>query len=118
MRFALGSLALLMLAFAPANAEPPAEKTGLKLGDTGFLTLSGEARIQQHTTRAGPDPRQQYAFLPGSVFDPRDLTYDRYVNWYGDPKVEQYTGYANAGYDLANGVRLYGWASYQSRDAI
>jgi iron complex outermembrane receptor protein len=92
--------------------------TGLNLGGSGFLTLSGEAKIQQHTTRAGPDPRQQYAFLPGNLFDPREQTYDRYDNWYGDPKVEQYTGYANAGYDLAGGVHLYGWASYQHRDAI
>ncbi|HEY0436690.1 MAG TPA: TonB-dependent receptor, partial [Phenylobacterium sp.] len=93
---------------------------GLKLGGSGFLTLSGEAKIQQHTTRAGPDPRQQYAFVGGvaGAFDPRELTYDRYNNWYGDPKVEQFTAYANSGYDLSNGVHLYGWASYQHRDAI
>jgi iron complex outermembrane receptor protein len=93
---------------------------GLPLFGTGFLTISAEAKIQQHTTRAGPDPRQQYAFVGGvaGAFDPRELTYDRYNNWYGDPKLDQYTGYANAGYDLANGVHLYGWGSYQFRDAF
>jgi len=91
---------------------------GLPLGGTGFLTVSGELKYQQHTTRAGPDPRQQYATPAGGGFDPRELTYDRYNNWYGDPKVDQYTAYANAGYDLTNGVHLYGWGSYQFRDAI
>jgi iron complex outermembrane receptor protein len=90
---------------------------GLPLFGTGFLTLSGELVERKHTTRAGPDPRQQYP-LVGTAFDPRELTYDRYDNWYGDPKLDQYTGYANAGYDLANGVHLYGWGSYQYRDAI
>lgn len=91
---------------------------GLPLGDEGFLTLSGELKFQEHTTRAGPDPRQQYALLPGGAFDPRELTYNRYDNWYGDPKIDQYTAYANAGYDLSGGVHLYGWGSYQYRDAI
>nr|MEA2799175.1 iron complex outerrane recepter protein [Phenylobacterium sp.] len=90
---------------------------GLPLFGSGFLTISGELKFQQHTTRAGPDPRQQYP-LVGGAFDPRELTYDRYNNWYGDPKLDQYTGYANAGYDLSNGVHLYGWGSYQFRDAF
>lgn len=93
---------------------------GLPLFGSGFLTISGEAKIQEHTTRAGPDPRQQYAFVGGvaGAFDPRELTYDRYDNWYGDPKLDQYTAYANAGYDLADGIHLYGWGSYQFRDAF
>jgi iron complex outermembrane receptor protein len=93
---------------------------GLPLFGTGFLTVSGEYRKQEHTTRAGPDPRQQYPFVGGvaGAYDPRELTIDRYDNWYGDPRLEQYTGYANAGYDLADGVHLYGWGSYQFRDAF
>ncbi|MDB5435219.1 MAG: TonB-dependent receptor [Phenylobacterium sp.] len=90
---------------------------GLPLFGSGFLTLSAEVKFQEHTTRAGPDPRQQYPSI-GGAFDPRELTYDRYNNWYGDPKLDQYTGYANAGYDLSNGVHLYGWGSYQFRDAF
>jgi iron complex outermembrane receptor protein len=93
---------------------------GLPLFGTGFLTISLEAKKQEHTTRAGPDPRQQYPFVGGvtGAYDPRELTFNRYDNWYGDPKLDQYTGYANAGYDLANGVHLYGWGSYQFRDAF
>lgn len=91
--------------------------TGLKLFDTGFLTISGEGKIAHHTVRAGPDPRQQYALVSPGVFDPRELTYNRYDNWYGDPEIDQITFYGNAGYD-AGGVHFYGWGSYQFRDGI
>jgi iron complex outermembrane receptor protein len=89
---------------------------GLPLFGDGFLTVSGEAKVQDHTSRAGPDPRQQYS-LVGGAFDPRELTFNRFDNWYGDPNVDQFTGYANAGTDLSNGIHLYGWGSYQYRYA-
>jgi iron complex outermembrane receptor protein len=89
--------------------------TGLPIGDTGFLTVSAESVVRSHTTRAGPDPRPQYT-TAGT--DPRELTFDRFDNWYGDPQMEQYTLFANAGYDPNDAVHLYGWASYQHRDAI
>ncbi|HTK35740.1 MAG TPA: TonB-dependent receptor [Caulobacteraceae bacterium] len=91
--------------------------TGLPLGQTGFVTLSGEVVTNDHTTRAGPDPRQQYP-LVGGAFDPREYTYNRINNWYGDPQLDQYTGYLNAGYDFSADARVYGWAGYQHRDAI
>ena len=91
---------------------------GFSLFGSGFLTVSGEYKHQDHTTRAGPDPRQQYATPAGGGFDPRELTYNRYNNWYGDPKIDQATLYANAGYDTPGGVHLYGWGSYQFRDAF
>ncbi|MEO6340677.1 MAG: TonB-dependent receptor [Caulobacteraceae bacterium] len=94
--------------------------TGLPIGSAGFLTVSAESKVQSHTTRAGPDPRQQYPFVNGvaGAYDPRELGYDRFNNWYGDPQLEQYTFFANAGYDLNSNVHLYGWGSFQSRDAI
>ncbi|MGZ6010823.1 MAG: TonB-dependent receptor plug domain-containing protein [Caulobacteraceae bacterium] len=91
--------------------------TGLSLGGKGFLTLSAESMVQEHTTRAGPDPRQQYSLVNGAP-DPREFTYNRIDNWYGDPRVHQYTGYANAGYDVNDAIHLYGWAGYQNRDAV
>lgn len=91
--------------------------TGLPLGATGFLTVSAESKFQSHTTRAGPDPRQQYPLVGGAP-DPREFTIGRITNWYGDPQMEQYTGFLNAGYDLSSGARLYAWAGYQHRDAI
>ncbi len=91
---------------------------GLPLLDKGFLTVSLESLVRSHTTRAGPDPRQQYATLPNGSFDPREYTLPRFTNWYGDPQMEQYTGYVNAGYDFDNGSRLYAHGGYQKRDAI
>ncbi|MGD9980297.1 MAG: TonB-dependent receptor plug domain-containing protein [Hyphomonadaceae bacterium] len=90
---------------------------GLPLGDNGFLTISGEYLDQEETIRTAPDWRQQYP-LVGNAFDPRELTINRLNAWYGEPRIEQYTLFANAGYDLANGVELYGWASYQRRDSL
>jgi iron complex outermembrane receptor protein len=90
---------------------------GLPIGDAGFLTISGEYLDQEETVRTAPDWRQQYPLVAGN-FDPRELTFDRLDAWYGEPRIEQYTLFANAGYDLDNGVELYGWASYQNRDSV
>lgn len=88
---------------------------GYKLGSTGFLTVSSEYKHQDHTTRAGPDERPQYAVLPGGAYDPRENTINRIGDWYGDPDLQQYTFFANAGYDVGS-VHFYGWANYQHRD--
>ena len=89
--------------------------TGLDLGK-GFLTLSGEYKDQDHTVRAAPDTRPQYALVNGQ-YDPRENTFNRVDEWWGDPDMSQYTGFANAGYDLNDNVHLYGWASYQNRNS-
>ncbi len=91
---------------------------GFSLGGDGFLTLSFEYKDQERTERSGYDVRRQYPALPGNAFDPREATFDRFNAWYGEPEVEQLTFFANAGYDLSNGVSLYGWASYQDREAV
>src|SRR5512139_3031880 len=89
---------------------------GFGLGADGYLTLSGEFKKQQITRRDGYDFRQQYP-LVGGAFDPREATFDRFDAWYGEPELKQYTAFANAGVELGGGAKLYGWASYQSRDS-
>jgi hypothetical protein len=89
---------------------------GLALGEQGFLVLTGEYKDQNRTERDGWDFRQQYARVAGA-FDPREQTIDRFNAWYGEPELEQLTFFANSGYDLSDNVRLYGWASYQDREA-
>ena len=89
---------------------------GLPLGPDGFLTISLEYLDQEKTVRTAPDWRQQYP-LVGGAFDPRETTINRLNAWYGEPELEQYTFFANAGYDLGN-VDLYGWAGYQYRDSL
>src|SRR5262249_45085914 len=43
---------------------------GFDLNSHGFVTITAEFKDQQHTTRAGPDPRQQYPLVNGAA-DPR-----------------------------------------------
>lgn len=89
---------------------------GFALGESGFLTVAMEYKDQDRTERGGWDFRQQYPRI-GGVFDPREATFDRFNAWYGEPELEQISLFANAGSELANGARVYGWASYQGRDA-
>lgn len=89
---------------------------GLPLGANGFLTISAEFKNQAHTERGGYDIRPQYPVVNG-VFDPRELTFNRFNSWYGEPKINQKTVFANMGYDLGE-AQLYGWASYQDRNAL
>ncbi len=89
---------------------------GFGLGAAGYLTLAGEFKKQQLTRRDGYDFRQQYPLVNGA-FDPREASFDRFDAWYGEPELKQCTAFLNAGVELGNGAKLYGWASYQSRDA-
>ncbi|NQY15059.1 MAG: TonB-dependent receptor plug domain-containing protein [Henriciella sp.] len=51
---------------------------GFALGDSGFLTISGEYKDRNPSNRAGLDPRQQY-ITPGGVADPRERTFNRSI---------------------------------------
>jgi iron complex outermembrane recepter protein len=74
---------------------------GLPLGPEGFLTLSGEYRDRDPTSRGDFDNR-----VPGSPVTSR----------YGDANVEDITAYVNAGVPLEGGWNIYGWAGYQQRE--
>ncbi|TCQ00810.1 MULTISPECIES: TonB-dependent receptor [unclassified Sphingomonas] len=74
---------------------------GLGFGEDGFLTLSGEYLNREATNRADFDPR-----VPGT----------RVTGRFGDPAVEQYSIFANAGTTLTGTWKLYGWLGYQDRD--
>ena len=101
---------------------------GFSIGESGFLTLAAEYKDQSRSERTGYDIRQQYPNLAGGTCsgsatsspqfcNPKELTFDRFNAWYGEPDMTQLTLFANLGADLANGAHLYGWASYQDRDA-
>ena len=74
---------------------------GLPLGQEGFLTLSGEYRDRDPTSRGDFDNR-----VPGSPVTSR----------YGDANVEDITAYVNAGVPLEGDWNIYGWAGYQKRE--
>jgi iron complex outermembrane receptor protein len=89
---------------------------GLPWGESGHITLAAEFKDQKHTERSGYDMRQQYP-LVGTAFDPRENTINRFNAYYGEPEMKQATLFANVGNTLGNGVKVYGWSSYQRRDA-
>jgi iron complex outermembrane receptor protein len=74
---------------------------GLPLGGEGFLTLSGEYRDRNPTSRGDFDSR-----VPGAPVTSR----------YGDPDVRDISAYVNAGVPLEGDWNIYGWAGYQNRD--
>jgi iron complex outermembrane receptor protein len=90
---------------------------GFAIGETGYVTVSAEYKDQERTERGGWDFRQQYNRLASGAFDPREATYQRFAAWYGEPELKQSTVFVNAGAELGNGVELYGWASWQDREA-
>lgn len=75
---------------------------GFRLGDDGFLTVSAEYLQRDPTNRSDLDPRVS----PPAV-----------TARFGDPEVEQWTLFANAGIDLSPTWEAYGWAGYQDRDS-
>ncbi|MEO7773540.1 MAG: TonB-dependent receptor [Steroidobacteraceae bacterium] len=87
---------------------------GLTLGQAGFLTVAAEYKDGNHTERGGYDVRRQYPLVNGG-FDAREITFNRFNSWYGEPDLTQATLFANAGYQLNDSAKLYGWASYQNR---
>jgi iron complex outermembrane recepter protein len=76
---------------------------GLGLGDDGFLTLSAEYLQRDPTNRSDYDPRASAATPITARL--------------GDPEVEQWTVFANAGKPLNADWSAYGWAGYQNRDS-
>ncbi|MET0982065.1 MAG: TonB-dependent receptor [Telluria sp.] len=90
---------------------------GLAWGESGHITIAAEYKDQARTERGGYDMRQQYPRLANGAFDPRENVINRFNAWYGEPEMEQSTVFLNAGNDLGNGTKVYGWASYQNRQA-
>ena len=89
---------------------------GFALGESGFLTVSGEYKDRNPSNRAGLDPRRQY-ITPGGVTDPRENTFNRLNHNWGNGNAEDFSFFANAGFGLNEDWELYGWAGYQDREA-
>lgn len=76
---------------------------GLPIGKEGFLTLSGEYLNRNPTSRGDYDPR---------------ITPIRVRSRFGDPAVDQFSVYANAGVPLGTGGwEAYAFGGYQIRDS-
>jgi iron complex outermembrane receptor protein len=86
------------------NALDASFWSGLPLGPKGFLTVTGEFRDNDPTSRGDYDTR-----IP-------PLTQPTITSRYGDPRVKDKTLYANAGIPVEGDWQLYGWAGYQERN--
>ncbi|MDP3174823.1 MAG: TonB-dependent receptor [Phenylobacterium sp.] len=79
---------------------------GLPLGEDGFLTISGEYLLRHPTNRSDFSNPAALPLLAGNV-----------IGRYGDPKLDSYAIYANAGLPLNDVWELYGYGGYQHRDS-
>lgn len=75
---------------------------GFKLGDGGFLTVSGDYQNRGRTSRGDLDRR----VTPNAV-----------ISHFGDPSVEQYSGFANFALPVNDVWSIYGFGGYQHRDS-
>ncbi len=82
---------------------------GLSLGGNGFLNLTGEYASTNTTSRGVP--RQDSAEV-GEIVGKSLVPYNGLGQRWGDPELDSYTGVFNTGYNLSEGVELYGNGSY------
>lgn len=75
---------------------------GFALGEDGFLTISADYLDRNFTRRGDLDRR---------------VTPNRVTSRFGDPAVEQYTGFVNFGMPVNEIWSVYGYAGYQHRDS-
>src|SRR6476659_3035866 len=76
---------------------------GLPLGPNGFVNLSGEYHRRQDVNRAGFDLRPNFTLGVGAtttVFDPREVAFNRREFMFGDPKSRDFNLILNTGYDI------------------
>lgn len=78
---------------------------GFGFGSDGYLTVSGEYVSRAATNRSDAPAANAIAPVSGPALRGR----------YGDPRVRQATGFANAGVGIGGDWQLYGWLGYQRR---
>jgi iron complex outermembrane recepter protein len=89
---------------------------GLPLGRDGFADVAIQGRDQAPANRAGYDPRVMYPATPAGLADPRELTFDRLSQQFGEPRIEDVTAVLNAGVPLGDsGAQWYAFGTYGGR---
>ena len=111
---------------------------GMKVGESGFLNLTAEIRDRGRTNRAGLTGTRQYDWTEvnqgrladntleienddGTVtqksvwFDSREYTFERQNFRVGDADSSQKVGFYNFGLPLAEGLELYSFGGYSTR---
>lgn len=91
---------------------------GMALGASGFLNLTAESRLHNYSNDSGRDARIVQAVTSGAHPDWQNLKGYPYVNRvFGDARYTLQLFTANAGYQLAGGTELYGFATYGHKNA-
>ena len=111
---------------------------GMKVGESGFLSLTAEWRDRYRTNRAGHSGERQYDWIEedpgrpadhmleienddGTVtekpvwFDSREYTFDRQNFRIGDADSTQKVGFYNFGLPIVGGMELYSFGGYSTR---
>lgn len=111
---------------------------GMKVGQSGFINLTAEWRDRYRTNRAGLTGTRQYDWVEedqgrpadhvleienddGTVtekpvwFDSREYTFDRQNFRIGDADASQKVGFYNFGLPLMEGLELYSFGGYSTR---
>ncbi len=82
---------------------------GIDFGERGFLHLAGQAGHDDQTDRARP-----YTGAPGPAAPP----YDRVVQRYGDPEIEQGAVSYNGEFGVGERATLYSFGAASNRDVV
>jgi iron complex outermembrane receptor protein len=106
-----GGLAARYGAFSAGDGEQYqlSGDAGFALGERGFLHLAGQAGHNDQTDRARP-----YTGAPGAAAPP----YDRVVQRYGDPEIDQGAISYNADFGLGESASLYSFGMASNRDVL
>jgi iron complex outermembrane receptor protein len=94
---------------------------GVPLGPNGFVNLSGEYHLRQDVNRAGFDLRPNYTLgvtNATTVFDAREVGFNRLEFKFGDPRSHDYNLVLNSGYDITPDWQLYAFGTYGHRNAL
>lgn len=94
---------------------------GIPLGSHGFVNLTGEYHLRQDVNRAGYDLRPNFTLGVNSattVFDPRELGFDRLEFRFGDPRSHDYSLVLNSGYEISPGWEIYAFGTYGHRNSL
>lgn len=86
---------------------------GLSLFGNGFLNLTGEYADSDTTSRG---VARNSAAGVSDIVGQNEVPYDGLGQRWGDPDVEAYKFFANAGYDVTDTFQVYGHASYMDEE--